>query len=509
MDSVTEINMEMRNKILEISRKLIDFLDESISKETSVYEVEKSLWLLTREIGHDALQLFLDNSGDGDLGEKIILQDGREVKRLPKQRTKSYLTVFGEFNIPYFAYGTREGQKIQYSPLEVKLQLPESKCSALLDEWNQSLVLNMPFAEASIMIDKILGFKQSVHTIERMDQKMSEASDDFWKQHVAPPSKEEGEIMVLTADGKGVPMRNGTKLPGGNDYSSALNHPGVKKMALLGSVYTIDPHKRTPKELLESLFHEQQPSTDQPADSTIPSARYKEVRAALIRDNEGATAPQTAHIFGSLATMAERRDPTVKKKYVVLMDGQDSLWKAAAKHFRPERFEYCEVLDLLHASGYIWEATHIFYTSGSNKAKSYARKLMNRVLNSDVEGVIKTLKRKGKDAQLCHTKENRLREICGYLTNNTKRMDYRYYLERGYPIASGVIEGACRCVVNDRMERSGMRWSMDGAQAMLNLRSIKLSGLWDQFVEFSRQRELEKLYGTEAANDPQLLRMMA
>jgi len=392
------------------------------------------------------------------------------------------------------------------------LQLPESKSSALLDDWNQSLVLNMPFSEVSNMLHKILGFKQSVHTLERMDQKMAEVSDDFWRQNPAPPSEEEGEIMVLTADGKGVSMRNGAKLPGGNDHTAPLEHSGVKKMALLGSVYTIDPHKRTPDELLESLFNKPRLTVVQRTDSTIPSkptACHKEVRAALIRDEKGTTAPQTEFIFGSLAKMAESRDLTGKKECVFLMDGQDSLWRAAEEYFPKQKFSPCEILDLLHASGYIWEASNLFYTSGSTKAKSYAKKLMKRILNSEVKGVIKTLKRKGKDAQLWCEQAGRLTQICGYLSNNAKRMDYKSYLERGYPIASGVIEGACRCVVNDRMERSGMRWSMDGAQAMLSLRSIKLSGLWDQFVEFRIKKELGELYGTIAANDPQLLRMTA
>lgn len=512
MDNVAEINMEMQNKIHEIVGNLIGFMDEAITKEMSVHDVEKTLWLMTREVGRGVFQLFLDHSGDGDLGEKIILQDGRDIKRLAKQRTKEYLTVFGEFHIPHFVYGTREGQKIQYSPLEVKLQLPESKTSALLDDWNQSLVLNMPFSEVSNMLDKILGFKQSVHTLERMDQKMAEASDDFWEQHPAPPSEEEGEITVLTADGKGVSMRNGAKLPGGNDYTLPPDRSGVKKMALLGSVYTIDRHKRTPEELLESLFSKPHLTVVPRTDSTIPSkptACHKEVRAALIRDEKGTTAPQTEFIFSSLAKMAERRGLMEKKECVILMDGQDSLWRAAAEHFPKQEFGSCEILDLLHASAYIWEAANLFYTPGSTKAKSYAKKLMKRILNSEVDGVIKTLKRKGKDAQLWSDQADRLMQICGYLSNNAKRMDYKYYLERGYPIASGVIEGACRCVVNDRMERSGMRWSMDGAQAMLNLRSIKLSELWDRFVEFRMQRELERLYGTEAANDQQILRMMA
>jgi hypothetical protein len=75
------------------------------------------------------------------------------------------------------------------------------------------------------------------------------------------------------------------------------------------------------------------------------------------------------------------------------------------------------------------------------------------------------------------------------------------YLQHGFPIASGVIEGACRCVVKDRMERSGMRWILSGARAMLDMRCVYLSGLWDEFIEFRIQRESQRLYPGYAAND--------
>ena len=80
-------------------------------------------------------------------------------------------------------------------------------------------------------------------------------------------------------------------------------------------------------------------------------------------------------------------------------------------------------------------------------------------------------------------------------------MKYDEYLEQGYPIGSGVVEGACRNLVKDRMERSGMRWTLEGAQAMLGLRSIHSSGLWEEFMQFRIRRESQRLYPFAAAND--------
>src|SRR5436305_6305060 len=77
---------------------------------------------------------------------------------------------------------------------------------------------------------------------------------------------------------------------------------------------------------------------------------------------------------------------------------------------------------------------------------------------------------------------------------NLERMRYNEYLAAGYPIASGAIEGACRHLVKDRMERAGMHWVVEGAQAMLDVRSVYISGLWDEYQEYRIDRETSRLY---------------
>ena len=96
--------------------------------------------------------------------------------------------------------------------------------------------------------------------------------------------------------------------------------------------------------------------------------------------------------------------------------------------------------------------------------------------------------------KLSKNKTEKLRKICNYLTKNQDRMQYHQYLEKGYPIASGVIEGACRHFVKDRMERSGMRWTIRGAQAMLDIRSVHLNEHWDEFSKFRIKKLNDELY---------------
>jgi hypothetical protein len=110
--------------------------------------------------------------------------------------------------------------------------------------------------------------------------------------------------------------------------------------------------------------------------------------------------------------------------------------------------------------------------------------------------VIRSLR--GKLRGLSGTKRETLQNTIRYYNNNQTLMKYDEYLEKGYPIASGVIEGGVRHLVKDRMERTGMRWHIDGAQAMLNTRSAYINGEWDETFEYYIQEQQTRLYGQAA-----------
>ena len=109
------------------------------------------------------------------------------------------------------------------------------------------------------------------------------------------------------------------------------------------------------------------------------------------------------------------------------------------------------------------------------------------------------MRRMASQQQLKGPKLKDVTTACNYFANHAQRMRYDQYLQAGYPIASGVIEGACRHVIKDRMEHGGMRWTLDGAQAMLNVRSVCASseqenfGVWRQAEEAKRVHPLRYL----------------
>jgi hypothetical protein len=176
---------------------------------------------------------------------------------------------------------------------------------------------------------------------------------------------------------------------------------------------------------------------------------------------------------------------------VHLSDGQTSLEEDRKKYLPRDR-KTVDILDLLHVNPRLWEAAHLFHAEGSDEATGFVRKQMLLVLKGKAKQVIEDLRQTG--AKLRGARATRLRKLCKFLEKNLHRMHYGRYLRAGYPIATGVIEGACRHVIKDRMERAGMRWKIQGAEAMLELRTIETNGDWEEFQSYRIDAENKRLY---------------
>ena len=440
--------------------------------------------------------------GNGDQGERLTLTDGQSVKRLEKCHAREYQSVFGTHRLERVVYGCREGQKIAYVPLDHQLQLPGHKFSYLLQEWDQSLAIEHPYHQVSEVIARLLGFEQSIASLERINHHLSGSVEAFWDQRLAAPIAQQDEIIVCSGDAKGVVIRGA----GSSDSSSgdcgdgSVNTSEGKKMALIGAIYTIAPYVRTPEQMLNTLFPT--PSTSKPPPRPKPVAKY--VRGSLERDALDTMAPSYQCIFSWLGDEHRQRNPNGKQPVVILMDGQKSLWNGAQEHF--SQIDYVEILDLMHALDYLWDAAALLYPGNEQgQRRGFVKQQTHQLLNGQVVNVINYLQ--SQIATLAPSQQCALDDIIGYLRNNTPRMSYDQYLQAGYPIASGVIEGACRHVVCDRMEHSGMRWGISGAQAMLKLRCIGINQDWEDFMAFHVKRENQRLYSVSPANDEYFLSM--
>jgi hypothetical protein len=474
----------------QIVDQIVAIVSEAVRQQTPIHEVESKTLETFLHGGRLALQLLVDCLGDGDMGPEHQLPDGTRLKRSAQPQPRPYMSIFGELNIQQYVYAEREGQEIKFAAIAARLALPESKFSYLLQDWDQEFAMEAPFGKVARTVQRILKLDQYVNNLERMNREMAQAVDAFQMSQAVPPAKEEGEIFVQTADGKGVPIRRPADAPPIVDHQHRSGpKPDRKRMATLGAVYSIDRLVRTPEEVVESLFRDpRQPRPETPR----PHPCHKRMRAMLDHiDGNGDEVGGRAAVFGWISDEMAARHGRTHKPIVCIMDGEESLWNM--RDVFQEEVPMTDVLDLLHVTPRLWKAAFLFHPQKGGPAEKFVRERLLRILRGEVGAVVRGLRRMG-TTSLRGDKLRQLRTICRYFDNNRQRMRYHEYLARGYPIASGVIEGACRNVVKDRLERTGMNWTIPGAQAMLDLRCIYLTEQWEQFNEFRITRETQRLY---------------
>ncbi len=142
---------------------------------------------------------------------------------------------------------------------------------------------------------------------------------------------------------------------------------------------------------------------------------------------------------------------------------------------------------------------HCIYKEGSDEAEPYVEERVRDLLEGRVGSVIEEFRRRMTAGRLRGNKREVVKSAIEYLENNREHMRYDEYLSAGCPIGSGVAEGACRPLVKDRLEQTGMRWTVAGAQALLQVRAWYLKDQWEDFLEFRVEQEQDRLYQRDAA----------
>lgn len=470
-------------------QELIDSVHRAVEGGRRIDQVERDLMAQLLDLGLTLLNLFVAQHGDGDLGPATETAEGQPVRRLPLTHDRRYVAIFGELAIPRVVYGTREGQEIDRAPLDESLGLPAGDFSYVVEDWAQRFGLKGSFAEAAESLQTLLRLRLGVHTLEHMNREMADPVVPFREAIEPPPAVEEGPILVVTADGKGVPMRRPPQGgPTPHHRRTEGEEANKKQMACVGAVSSIEPFVRTPDDVLDEVLR------DRRGDDR-PEPTHKHVWAEMSRDVEGEPLGAKDAIFGVLFQDWNLRNAGHDRPVVCLMDGARALWEAQRVYFP----EAVGILDLFHVMERLWTAAHCFHAEGSDAAEDFVADRLGGLLGGRVGYVIGGLRQRLTKHQLTGSRRKTLLSVIGYLENNREQMRYDEYLKAGYPIGSGVAEGACRHLVKDRMEQTGMRWTVAGAQAMLHLRATYLEDQWDEFIEDRIEREQTRLYGKDAA----------
>jgi len=456
---------------------------EAAKQGHSFDQTERSVQEALRTIGCQAMQFFIAMQGNGDLGDQVATDNGPVLKRSEQTATTHIRSIFGTHTFEEFTYATGKNKTIALRPVSARMQLPPTRWSFLLQEISQAFCAEAAFNQAADHLELVLGGKFSVDTMEAINLSMGVDAGEFLDQLPEPDPQQEAEFLVATADCKGVPLLK-TDAAKVKAFQTARKRPGNRRMATVTSLYSVDPYHRTAEDLLAALFREEPIQVDASTAPTVrPEPQFKHTTAhfpTVAVDGEGDQEIPISGIHQGLGWLASevqsRRGED--QKLIVLMDGQEALWDTSAMHFCDDHT--VEILDFLHVAVYIWAAAALFHQSSEMK-ETFTRDRLGRLLAGDVKSVIRGLRRMGSLHKLAGEAAEDLARITGYLEKHAERMKYDEYLAMGYPICSGVIEGACRHLVKDRMERSGMRWSLEGARSMLHVRAAYQSDYWNRF----------------------------
>lgn len=484
-----------RNKgasLLTLAEDLAGFIRQAVQEGNSLDEVERGALARVLKMGHAAVEMFLQAQGDGDLGPSVTAAEGVVLERSDKPVTRPLRTIFGEHSFDAYVYSQGRKQKIDLRPIDARLNLPEGKASYLLQEFSQLFCVEKAFGVGARQFETVFGQRLSVDVLENINRAMGEQADAFLDGLSAPAAAEEDEILVATADAKGVPLvkEDAAQVP----VFEEKERPGNRRMATLGCVYTVDRHVRTPEQIVAALFHDD--TVPQSAHRPQPQGkRYRGYFAEPPEEGEEPV-PSTFHTWtwlaGEVSARRQSGQPVLR-----LMDGQPSLWDAADACLEDfvdqlrqaqEQHLLVDILDIIHVSLYVWKAAKAFHSHQEHR-EAFAQDRLLRILRGEVSGVITGMRRMASQRHLSGQALKEVTTVCNYFEKNAARMRYDEYLRQGYPIASGVIEGACRHIIKDRMEQGGMRWTLAGAEAMLHVRSVCASSAWEEFNSWRQAKQ--------------------
>jgi hypothetical protein len=257
-------------------------------------------------------------------------------------------------------------------------------------------------------------------------------------------------------------------------------------MAEVGSVYDCASASRTPGDILPATGEERRRA--QPG----PTARGKLLVASVVTD--------AAEVITQIFDEATRRDPDQRRCWVALVDGNNHQIERIQTEARARQVDVAVVVDVIHVLEYLWKAAWCFFAEGDQAAERWVRRHALAVLAGRAGQVAAAIRRKATRAGLdSHARKN-ADTAANYLINKRPYLDYPSALDHGWPISTGVIEGACRHLVNDRMDLTGARWGLDGAEAILKLRALRSNGDLEDYWCYHLAQEKQHVHQARYAN---------
>ena len=394
-------------------------------------------------------------------------------------------TIFGDVTVSRKGYSA-PGVESQF-PLDGELNLPKDKYShGLRHRAAEEAALNS-FDEVVADIQKTTGGKVPKRQAEEVAVAVAQDFDAFYSSREAGESGQTSSILAMSTDGKGIVMRKEDLRPATRKAAEqAVHETGArlesgeklnrKRMATVATVYDIEAHERTAEEIMGHRSKEER--------STRPKPMDKRVWASVEQEPE--------EVIGAMFEEALRRDPNRSRPWTILVDGGETQLEIILSYIKRYRPDAMLILDFIHVLEYIWKAAHGLFGVGSKEAQAWVAEQALGILKGEAATVAVDMRRKATRQQLTQKQREPVDKCAGYLTKYLPMLEYDLYLSEGLPIATGVIEGACRHLIKDRMDLTGARWRLKSAEAVLRIRSLRSSGDFEEYWAFHRAREYKR-----------------
>lgn len=487
------------------SRTAFDALAVELGAEPAARLGHGELEELLELRGRDLLrQLFQDHLDLRQVREERAVRahpapvtgaDGVTRRAIETGHSRLLASIFGTVTVRRCAWRA-QGRHNVY-PADAALRLPRLRHSHGLRRLAALEAVRGSFDQATEAIGRRCGQVAGKRQVEQLTVAAAADIDAFYRAVVAEPCTDT-TVLVLSVDGKGVVMRpealreatrQAAQAKGPGPYHTRLasgEKPARKRMATLGVVYDAEPAPRRPHDVITVPGAAAGVRSSQRRRRIGPNARAKWLTGSVTQSSE--------QVIQAVFDQATQRDPTHRRTWVVLVDGARHQLDLVRAEAARRGVTVHILIDLIHVLEYLWKAAWCFHADGDPHTEAWVATHAISMLSGRVAQTVAAI-----DAQAVHAglsgDQRRGIDVCiGYLQAKQEFLGYDTALARGWPIATGVIEGACRHLIGDRLDISGARWGLQGAEAVLKLRAVKTNGDFDRYWRFHLARENHRVH---------------
>ena len=460
------------------------FLSSEEACQVQHSDLERQLEGMGRELMRKLLQAHLDLRQPGKAMELVRDAAGTTLTPRPAH-TRNLESIFGTVEVTRTGYGAEDRRSLH--PLDGALNLPPEKYSLEVRRRVAIESAKGAFEEGLKTLEGFTGAHVPKRQFEELVIRAAQDFDAFYadRQKRARADPDTGPVLVLTVDGKGVVMRpedlrEATQRAAAKRAETFTARLGssrrlhAKRMASVAAIYTVERFVRTAEEILPL-------SEEQREKPTRPEPEHKRVWASLAHSPE--------EVITAMFDEAEHRDPKRKKRWVALVDGNrtqiDSLHKLADER----KLDLIIIVDFIHVAQYVWKASLALFPDNQAAQDRWVGAHLLELLRGKASLVAGGIRRSATLRAMAAAERQAVDLCADYLLNYSPYLQYDEALADGVPIATGVIEGACRHLVEDRMNLTGARWSLSGAEAVLRLRALRSSHDFDAYWKFHEEQE--------------------